>query len=51
MEEFAQFLRKVGEREKTIPFMVRWVTQLLQENNLSPGETVFYQRKRTFSQD
>ena len=48
MKEFARFLKKVGEREKTIPFMVRWVGQLFQENNLSPGETISYQRKKDF---
>ncbi len=48
MKEFVRFLKKIGEREKTIPFMVRWVTQLLQENNLSPEKIISYQRKKDF---
>ncbi len=48
MEEFARFLRKIGEREKAIPFMVRWVTQLLQENNLSSDKPISHQRKKEF---
>ena len=48
MEEFARFLKKIGEREKAIPFMIRWVLELLHENSLSPGHPISYQRKTDF---
>ena len=48
MEEFVRFLKKIGERERTIPFMVRWVTQLLQESNAPQGTPISYQLRKQF---
>jgi len=42
MEGFARFLKKIGERGKAIPFMVKWVTQFFKENELTPGDNIAY---------
>jgi len=48
MEEFARFLKRIGEREKAIPFMVKWVTQFFKENGLTPADNISYQRRKSF---
>jgi len=48
MEKFGAFLKKTEKRERTIPFMVRWVVQALQKYQLSPGQKLTLAQKKQF---